>query len=79
MEQIRPFPPTDLIDKAEEQEAILLAPAVDLKNWVVANWLTLGGELHNPDHDHIRGFQQHPQVMESISMKYFKKRLMMQF
>jgi len=53
MEQIRPFPPTDLIDRAEEQEAILLAPAVDLKEWVVKNWLTIGGELHNPDHDHI--------------------------
>jgi hypothetical protein len=53
MEQIRPFPPTDLIDRAEEQEAILLAPAVDLKDWVIKNWLTIGGELHNPDHDHI--------------------------
>ncbi|OTG88912.1 putative metallopeptidase [Acinetobacter sp. ANC 3813] len=53
MEQIRPFPPTDLIDRAEEQEAILLAPAVDLKEWVIKNWLTIGGELHNPDHDHI--------------------------
>ena len=53
MEQIRPFPPTELIDQAEEQEAILLAPAVDLKDWVIKNWLTIGGELHNPDHDHI--------------------------
>ena len=53
MEQIRPFPPTDLIDRAEEQEAILLAPAVELKDWVIKNWLTIGGELHNPDHDHI--------------------------
>ena len=53
MEQIRPFPPTDLIDQAEEEEAIRLAPALDLKEWVVKNFLTLGGELHNPDHDHI--------------------------
>ena len=53
MEQIRLFPPTDLIDREEEQEAILLAPAVDLKDWVIKNWLTIGGELHNPDHDHI--------------------------
>ena len=53
MEQIRLFPPTDLIDRAEEREAILLAPAVDLKDWVIKNWLTIGGELHNPDHDHI--------------------------
>ena len=53
MEQIRLFPPTDLIDRAEEQEAILLAPAVDLKDSVIKNWLTIGGELHNPDHDHI--------------------------
>jgi len=30
-----------------------LAPAPELKEWVVNNWLTLGGELHNPDHDHI--------------------------
>lgn len=53
MEQFRPFPATDLIDQAEEEEAIRLAPAPELKEWVVNNWLTLGGELHNPDHDHI--------------------------
>ena len=53
MEQFRPFPPTDLIDQAEQEEAIRLAPAPELKEWVVNNWLTLGGELHNPDHDHI--------------------------
>jgi len=53
MEQFRPFPPPDLIDQAEEEEAIRLAPASELKEWVMNNWLTLGGELHNPDHDHI--------------------------
>ncbi|MDQ9009022.1 putative metallopeptidase [Acinetobacter gerneri] len=53
MDQIRPFPPTDFIDQAEEEEAIRLIPAVDLKQWVVDNFLTLGGGLHNPDHDHI--------------------------
>ncbi len=53
MEQIRPFPPTDFMDQAEEEEALRLIPAPDLKNWVVANFLTLGGPLHNPDHDHI--------------------------
>ncbi|MCG9494305.1 hypothetical protein MCL36_17420 [Acinetobacter pittii] len=53
MEQIRPFPPTDFIDQAEEEEAIRLIPAPDLKKWVVANFLTVGGPLHNPDHDHI--------------------------
>ncbi|MFT4020061.1 MAG: putative metallopeptidase [Acinetobacter sp.] len=53
MEQIRPFPPTDLIDQADEQQTIRLAPAVDLKEWVMQNFLTLGGALHNPDHDHI--------------------------
>lgn len=53
MEQIRPFPPQDLIDKAEEDEAIRLAPAPDLMNWVITNFLTIGGPLHNPDHDHI--------------------------
>ena len=53
MEQIRPFPPTELIDQAEEDEAIRLAPAADLKEWVETNFLTLGGALHNPDHDHI--------------------------
>ncbi|RKG37104.1 putative metallopeptidase, partial [Acinetobacter sp. WCHAc060007] len=53
MEQIRPFPPQDLIDQADEEEAIRLTPAPELKEWVLANWLTLGGELHNPDHDHI--------------------------
>ncbi|MEM9994709.1 MAG: putative metallopeptidase [Acinetobacter pittii] len=53
MDQIRPFPQPDFIDQAEEEEAIRLIPAPDLKNWVVANFLTLGGPLHNPDHDHI--------------------------
>ncbi len=53
MDQIRPFPPTDFIDQADEEEAIRIVPAPDLKNWVVANFLTLGGPLHNPDHDHI--------------------------
>lgn len=53
MSQIRPFPQTDFIDQAEEEEAIRLIAAPDLKDWVVANFLTLGGELHNPDHDHI--------------------------
>ncbi|EPG8150831.1 putative metallopeptidase, partial [Acinetobacter baumannii] len=53
MEQIRPFPPTDFIDQADEEEAIRLTPAPDLKKWVVANYLTIGGPLHNPDHDHI--------------------------
>ncbi len=27
MEQIRPFPPTDFMDQAEEEEAIRLIPA----------------------------------------------------
>lgn len=53
MEQIRPFPPTDLIDQAEAEEAIRLAPAPDLKAWVVKNFLTIDAELYNPDHDHI--------------------------
>ncbi|WP_151817167.1 putative metallopeptidase [Acinetobacter oleivorans] len=53
MDQIRPFPPTDFIDQAEEEEAIRLIPAPDLKKWVITNFLTLGGPLHNPDHDHI--------------------------
>jgi len=53
MDQIRPFPPQDLIDKAEEDEAIRVAPAPDLMNWVITNFLTVGGPLHNPDHDHI--------------------------
>ncbi|MDA3433114.1 hypothetical protein [Acinetobacter baumannii] len=43
MEQIRPFPPTDFIDQAEEEEAIRLIPASDLKKWVIANYLTIGG------------------------------------
>jgi len=53
MDQIRPFPQPDFIDQAEEEEAIRLIPAPDLKKWVIANFLTLGGPLHNPDHDHI--------------------------
>ena len=51
--QFRPFPPIELLDQAEQEEAIRLAPAPELKEWVVKNWLTVGGELHNPDHDHI--------------------------
>ncbi|EPL5020201.1 putative metallopeptidase, partial [Acinetobacter baumannii] len=43
MDQIRPFPPTDFIDQADEEEAIRIVPAPDLKNWVVANYLTIGG------------------------------------
>ncbi|WP_288378783.1 putative metallopeptidase [uncultured Acinetobacter sp.] len=53
MDQYRPFPQTDFIDKAEEEEAIRIIAAPELKEWVIANFLTLGGELHNPDHDHI--------------------------
>ena len=53
MDQIRPFPPTDFMDQAEEEEAIRLIPAPDLKKWVVANYLTIGGPLYNPEHDHI--------------------------
>ncbi|ENU91614.1 hypothetical protein F971_02706 [Acinetobacter vivianii] len=30
MSQIRPFPPMELMDKADEEEAIRLAPAPDL-------------------------------------------------
>ncbi len=57
MDQIRPFPPTDFIDQADEEEAIRLTPAPDLKKWVVANYLTIGGPLYNPDH----GYEKHRQ------------------
>ena len=40
-------------DRAEEEETIRLEPAVDLKEWVIKNFLTIGGALHNSDHDHI--------------------------
>lgn len=30
MDQIRPFPPTDFMDQAEEEEALRLIPAPDL-------------------------------------------------
>ncbi|WP_445405981.1 putative metallopeptidase [Acinetobacter pittii] len=53
MDQIRPFPPTDFIDQADEEEAIRIIPAPDLKKWVISNYLKIGGPLHNPDHDHI--------------------------
>ncbi|MFW2055758.1 putative metallopeptidase [Acinetobacter haemolyticus] len=53
MDQIRPFPPTELLDQAEEEETIRLIPAFDLMEWVVQNFLTIGGGFHNPDHDHI--------------------------
>lgn len=53
MDQYRPFPQTDFIDQAEEEEAIRIIAAPELKEWVITNFLTLGGELHNPDHDHI--------------------------
>nr|WP_171456848.1 putative peptidoglycan-binding domain-containing protein [Acinetobacter baumannii] len=54
MDQIRPFPPTDFMDQAEEEEALRLIPAPDLKLWVVANFLTLGGPLHNPDQGNMK-------------------------
>lgn len=53
MDQIRPFPPQELMDKADEEEAIRLEPAPDLMNWVFTNFLTIGGPLYNPEHDHI--------------------------
>ena len=53
MDPFRPFPPTDLIDQAEEEDAIRLAPAQELLAWVKDKYLTIGGQLHNPDHDHI--------------------------
>lgn len=53
MDQYRPFPQTEFIDQAEEEEAIRIIAAPELKEWVITNFLTLGGELHNPDHDHI--------------------------
>ncbi len=53
MDQYRPFPQTDFIDQAQEEEAIRIIAAPELKEWVITNFLTLGGELHNPDHDHI--------------------------
>jgi hypothetical protein len=53
MDQIRPFPQTEFIDQAEEEETIRIIAAPELKEWVIENFLTLGGELHNPDHDHI--------------------------
>ncbi len=37
MDQIRPFPPTDFIDQIDEEEAIRIVPASDLKNWVVGD------------------------------------------
>ncbi|MCL6237026.1 hypothetical protein M5F66_01490 [Acinetobacter sp. ANC 5033] len=53
MDPFRPFPPTELLDQAEEEDAIRLAPAHELLAWVKDNYLTMGGQLHNPDHDHI--------------------------
>ena len=53
MDQIRPFRQTEFIDQAEEEETIRIIAAPELKEWVIENFLTLGGELHNPDHDHI--------------------------
>ncbi|WP_180089421.1 putative metallopeptidase [Acinetobacter sp. YH12219] len=53
MDPFRPFPPTELLDQAEEEDAIRLAPAQELLAWVKDNYLTMGGQLHNPDHDHI--------------------------
>ncbi len=54
MNQIRPFPPTDFMDQAEEEEAIRLIPAPDLKKMGCGELLNyLGVLIYNPDHDHI--------------------------
>ena len=44
--EIRPFPPTELIDQAEAEETIRLARRGS-KGMGYKNWLTIGGELHN--------------------------------
>ena len=46
MEQIRPFPPTGLINQAEAEEKICLARRGS-KGMGYKNWLRIGGELHN--------------------------------
>lgn len=53
MDQIRPFPPTDFIDQAEEEEAIRLVPAVDLREWMLEMFVYEDRRLYNSDHDHI--------------------------
>ncbi|WP_180023748.1 MULTISPECIES: hypothetical protein [unclassified Acinetobacter] len=42
MEYFRPFPPSDLIDQAEEKDAIRLAAAQELLAWVKDNYLNVG-------------------------------------
>lgn len=55
----RPFPPLDFLDETKEQLAngmeppIKLAPAPELKDWVVKSFLDTNSPLYNPDHDHI--------------------------
>lgn len=42
MEYFRPFPPLELIDQAEEEDAIRLAPAQELLACVKFNYLYVG-------------------------------------
>ncbi|UIJ74423.1 hypothetical protein LXF01_09145 [Acinetobacter sp. SH20PTE14] len=42
MEYFRPFPPLELIDQAEEEDAIRLAPAQELLAWLKDNYLNVG-------------------------------------
>ncbi len=38
MDQIRPFPPTDFMDQAEEEEALRLMSAIYENHLPIQNW-----------------------------------------
>ncbi|MHA3062521.1 putative metallopeptidase [Acinetobacter sp. ANC 4641] len=48
----RPMPPDALID-LEPVDGLDFEPAKNLKEWILATFISDSGELHNPDHAHI--------------------------
>jgi len=51
----RPTAPTDLLDTDLEDMAMRFRPAPEVWAWVEGEVLDEGGNLHNPDHQHLQG------------------------
>jgi len=46
----RPMPPEQMLDVA----AMFLSPALELWDWIDKQILTEGGDIHNPEHEHLK-------------------------
>ncbi|MEJ2800620.1 putative metallopeptidase [Comamonadaceae bacterium PP-2] len=49
----RPMPPPHLTTEEGDQLYTILAPAPDLRDWVIRTFISDDGSLHNPDHRHL--------------------------